>query len=127
MPIGILDPFSGISGDMTLGALLEVGLAAEWLRALPGRLGLDGVEVRIQRVRRSEIVCTKVDFEIPPQPHGRGIGEIRELVSRAGVPADVRERADAAFLAIAEAEGFATHAESVRLRERRLADEGSGS
>ena len=41
MRIAILDPFSGISGDMTLGALLGVGLEPEWLRALPARLGLD--------------------------------------------------------------------------------------
>src|SRR4051812_49968302 len=39
--------FSGISGDMTLGALLDVGLDAEWLRALPASLGLDGISVRI--------------------------------------------------------------------------------
>ena len=34
-PIAIIDPFSGIAGDMMLGALLEVGLDPEWLRALP--------------------------------------------------------------------------------------------
>jgi uncharacterized protein (DUF111 family) len=33
MKIAILDPFSGIAGDMTLGALLDVGLDPEWLRA----------------------------------------------------------------------------------------------
>ena len=104
-PIAIIDPFSGIAGDMMLGALLEVGLESEWLRALPARLGLDGVEVRIQRVLRAGIACTKVDFEIPPQPHGRHIKKIREMVAAAGVPALVRERADAAFTAIAEAEG----------------------
>ncbi len=38
--IAILDPFSGISGDMTLGALVAVGLDPEWLRALPATLGL---------------------------------------------------------------------------------------
>ena len=42
MRIAILDPFSGISGDMTLGALLGVGLDPEWLRALPERMGLRG-------------------------------------------------------------------------------------
>jgi len=78
-PIAIIDPFSGIAGDMMLGALLEVGLDAEWLRALPARLALDGVEVRIQRVLRAGIACTKVDFDIPPQPHGRHIKKIREI------------------------------------------------
>lgn len=105
MPIAILDPFSGISGDMTLGALVDVGLDAEWLRALPARLGLDGVEVRVERVQRAGLACTKVDFDIPPQPHGRHITEIRELIAAAGVPEEIRARADAAFTAIAEAEG----------------------
>lgn len=105
MPIAILEPFSGIAGDMTLGALVDVGLDASWLRALPARLGLDGVEVRVERVSRGGIACTKVDFDIPPQPHARGIGEIRALVAAAGLPEVVGRRADAAFTAIAEAEG----------------------
>lgn len=105
MPIAILDPFSGISGDMTLGALVDAGLDADWLRALPSRLGLDGVQVRIDRVRRAGLACTKVDFDIPPQPHGRHIAEIRRMIAAAGVPDEIRTRADAAFTAIAEAEG----------------------
>jgi uncharacterized protein (TIGR00299 family) protein len=104
-PIAIIDPFSGIAGDMMLGALLEVGLDPEWLRSLPARLGLAGVDVRIQRVLRAGIACTKVDFDIPPQPHGRHIKKIREMVAAAGVPDVVRERADATFTSIAEAEG----------------------
>ena len=36
MRIGYFDCFSGISGDMTLGALLDLGLDPDWLRALPG-------------------------------------------------------------------------------------------
>jgi uncharacterized protein (TIGR00299 family) protein len=119
MPIAILDPFSGISGDMTLGALVGVGLDPDWLRALPKRLGLDGVVVRVQNVRRGEIACKKVDFEIPPQPHGRHIREIRALVAAADVPVGVREKADAAFTAIATAEGeiHGVSADTVHLHE----------
>ena len=105
MRIAILDPFSGISGDMTLGALLGVGLDPEWLRALPERLGLADVTVEIREVLRGELVCWKVDFRIPPQPHGRHITQIRELVERSAAPAHVRAKADACFWAIAEAEG----------------------
>jgi uncharacterized protein (TIGR00299 family) protein len=105
MKIAILDPFSGISGDMMLGALLDAGLDAAWLRALPARLGLDGVTVRIERVQRAGIACAKVDFDIPPQPHGRHMREIRAIMQRAALPPRVAARALAAFEAIAEVEG----------------------
>lgn len=119
MTIAILDPFSGISGDMTLGALVAVGLDPEWLRSLPGRLGLPGVTVRIHDVVRGDIACKKVDFDIPPQPHGRHIGEIRRLVEAADVPASVAARADRVFTAIAtaEAEIHGVSPEEVHLHE----------
>ena len=105
MTIAILDPFSGISGDMTLGALIDVGLDPAWLVSLPGRMGLEGIGVRVQDVTRGDIACKKVDFDIPPQPHGRHVTEIRRLVAESGAPEGVRTRADAAFMAIATAEG----------------------
>lgn len=118
--VAILDPFSGIAGDMTLGALVAVGLDPDWLRALPARLGLDAVEVRVQEVLRGSLACVKVDFDIPPQPHGRSIADIRRLVDAAGVvPADVRARADRVFTAIAEqeAEIHGTTPDGVHLHE----------
>jgi len=105
MRIAIFDPFSGIAGDMALGALIAVGLDADWLRALPATLGLDGVGVNIREVIRGEIVCRKVDFDIPPQPHGRHIREIRQIVAKSGAPERVRVRANETFTAIATAEG----------------------
>lgn len=105
MPIAIFDPFSGIAGDMLLGALVDLGLSPEWLTALPVRLGLEGITVRIREVQRGEIACRKVDFDIPPQPHGRHIRDIRALVEASAAPPAVRERADRVFTAIATAEG----------------------
>jgi uncharacterized protein (DUF111 family) len=105
MRVAILDPFSGIAGDMLLGALVQVGLDPEWLRALPKALGIEEIGVEIREVVRGEIVCQKVDFDIPPQPHGRHIADIRSLVAKSGAPSRVRELADRAFTAIATAEG----------------------
>jgi uncharacterized protein (TIGR00299 family) protein len=68
-------------------------------------MGLEGISVRIQDVKRGDIACKKVDFDIPPQPHGRHLREIRRLVGASGAPDGVRVRADAAFTAIAAAEG----------------------
>lgn len=104
MRAAILDPFSGIAGDMTLGAMLDVGLDPEWLRGLPARLGLNEVGVAIKTVVRGELRCQKVDFSIPPQPHGRHIHHIRDMVAKSDAPQSVREKADRAFTAIASAE-----------------------
>lgn len=119
MTIAILDPFSGIAGDMMLGALVDVGLDRLWLEALPQTLGIQGVGVRIHSVKRGEIECTKVDFDIPPQPHGRHISKLVELVERTPAPPDVQEKAIQAFRAIAEVEGelHGMPAERVHLHE----------
>lgn len=104
MTIAILDPFSGVSGDMFLGALLDAGLDHEWLRALPARVGLAEVGVQISNVSRSSIACVKVDFEIPPQPHGRHLKQIRAMVEQAALPQAVTRKVMAVFEALTEAE-----------------------
>jgi uncharacterized protein (TIGR00299 family) protein len=110
--VAILHPFSGISGDMTLGALVSVGLEAEWLRALPSRLGLDGVTTEIKDVKRAGIACTKVDFMIPAQPHGRHLKQILAIVENTDAPPEVKRRAGAAFTLITEQEA-AVHGTTV--------------
>jgi uncharacterized protein (TIGR00299 family) protein len=105
MRIAILDPAAGISGDMTLGALLSLGLPASWLEELPGRLGVGDVRVTVRDVRRSGITCKQIEFDIPDQPHGRHVGELVRLVERAPVSDWVKERAVRAFRLLGEAEG----------------------
>jgi uncharacterized protein (TIGR00299 family) protein len=104
MKVAVLDPASGIAGDMFLGALVDVGLDKAWLRQLPKTLGLSGVEVRIEDVQRAGIHCVKVDFDIPPQPHGRPVSEIHRLIDSARIPASVAKLAHSAFDAIASIE-----------------------
>jgi len=105
MRIAILDPAAGISGDMTLGALLSLGVPSAWLEGLPGRLGLAGVGVRVRDVARCGVRCMQVEFAIPEQPHGRHVGDLVRLVERAPVSEWVRERAVRAFRLVGEAEG----------------------
>src|SRR5216110_3487916 len=105
MRIAIFDPAAGISGDMTLGALLALGVPEDWLKALPGRLGLGGVGVTVRNAVRCGVACTQVEFAIPEQPHGRHVGELVRLVERAPVSDWVRQRAVRAFRLIGAAEG----------------------
>ena len=101
----ILDPAAGISGDMTLGALLSLGVPVRWLEELPARLGVGDVRVTVRDVRRSGVTCKQVEFGIPEQPHGRHVGELLRLVERAPVSDWVKERALQAFRLVGEAEG----------------------
>jgi uncharacterized protein (TIGR00299 family) protein len=119
MRIAILDPAAGISGDMTLGALLSLGVPTSWLEELPARLGVGDVGVTVRDVRRSGITCKQIDFKIPEQPHGRHVGELIELVERAPVSDWVKERAVRAFRLVGEAEGrvHGVAAEQVHLHE----------
>src|SRR6058998_3383066 len=105
MRIAIFDPSAGVSGDMTLGALLSVGAPASWLEQLPARLGLAGVGVTIRETSRCGVAAKQVEFSIPPQPHGRHVGELVRLVERAPVSDWVKERAVRAFRLVGEAEG----------------------
>src|SRR5439155_11769613 len=119
MRIAILDPAAGISGDMTLAALLSLGLPVEWLEELPRRLGVGDVRVTVRDVRRAGIICKQVEFAIPPQPHGRHVGELLRLVEKAPTSDWVKERALRAFRLLGEAEGrvHGVAAEKVHLHE----------
>ncbi len=119
MRIAILDPAHGISGDMTLGALVDLGLDPEWLRALPAALGLEGVGVRISDVTRGEIACRKVGFDIPPQPHGRHLRHIAAIVEGSSAPDPVKRAAMDAFTQLTDVEAaiHGTTREKVHLHE----------
>lgn len=117
--IAILDPMSGIAGDMFLGALIDAGLDETFIRELPATLGLEGVTAEVTTVSRGQIACRKVDFTIPPQPHGRHLKHIRALVEATPAPEAVKAKAMEAFTLITECEAaiHGTTVERVHLHE----------
>jgi len=127
--IAYLDTFSGISGDMTVGALLDLGLPLDALREAITALALPGVEVAVERVARSGIAAAKFHVRVhgehpdqgaPTHGHGhRAWGEIRDLLTKGGLAAPVKERALAVFARLAEAEGrvHGVPADAVRFHE----------
>jgi len=124
MRIACFDCFSGISGDMTLAALVSAGWPAAELESLPARLGLTGVEVVVSEARRGPFAATRVEVRIEdPQPH-RHLHHIRAILDAADLPAAARTRAHAAFrrLAEAEAEVHGSTVEKVHFHEVGAAD-----
>src|SRR5256712_10398152 len=105
MRIAILDPAAGISGDMTLGALLAVGAPEDWREPLLAGWGLRGVSVTVRNAVRCGVGCKQVEFTIPERPHGRHVAELVRLVEGAPISEWVRQRAARAFQLVGEAEG----------------------
>ncbi len=103
-PIAYLDCVGGIAGDMLLAALLDVGASEERLCAIPGRLGLGAVEIRVERVERHGIGALHVDVVGPEDPPPRTWRGMRELVEQADLGPRVRSRALEALRLLAEAE-----------------------
>src|SRR2546425_13208904 len=63
------DCFSGISGDMTIGALLDLGLDFDYLKTELRKLPVEDYELKMSRVMRSNISATKFDVEVKGHHH----------------------------------------------------------
>jgi pyridinium-3,5-bisthiocarboxylic acid mononucleotide nickel chelatase len=105
--LAYLDCFSGISGDMLLGALLHAGLDLDELRAGLAALPLSGYTIGAKRVTDHGLSGVRCVVHMDePDPHGhRHLREIREILAAGRLPERARERALAIFTRLAEAEG----------------------
>lgn len=103
--IGYLDCYSGLSGDMLLGALVDAGLEVDRLRAAAHALGIgDEVAIRAEAVTRAGVRATRLHVELIGAPVPRRFNAIADLVSAAPLPASVRATSLAVLTRIAEAE-----------------------
>ena len=102
--VAYLDCFAGISGDILLGALIDVGWPEGRLREVIARLKLGDVQLRVERVNKHGISATQVNILSPAhQPH-RGLNELSAIVMQADLPGAIQERAISALRLLAEAE-----------------------
>lgn len=104
MRIAYFDPFSGASGDMVLGALLDAGLSLDALRRDLGRIDLGGYDLRAERLERGGISGTRLRVVVEEEGGDRTWRSIRDLLQRSALDGPVRERAVAIFARLAEAE-----------------------
>ena len=100
-----LDCFSGISGDMFVGALLDVGLPLERLFADLKKIPLGFYEFKRTRALRGHLVGTRVEIRVPGKQPSRKLRDIEALIRDSELSAGVKERALEVFSRLAEAEG----------------------
>jgi pyridinium-3,5-bisthiocarboxylic acid mononucleotide nickel chelatase len=120
MRIAYFDTIAGISGDMTLGALISAGVSFDELNTELQALGIGGFELQARHIERNGMVAIKVDVIISEQPHyHRHIKDIEELIDKSSLTQHVKERSKKIFreVAIAESKVHNTPIEKVHFHE----------
>ena len=108
--IAYFDCFSGASGDMVLGALLDLGLPLDGLRAALGSLSIEYGDIAAERVLRAGVSSTKFHVRArtsgdePGQHHHRHLKQIVTAIERSALSSDGKARAVRLFTRLAEAE-----------------------
>ena len=104
MKLAYLDCFSGISGDMTLGALLDAGCHLERLREGLRGLQVPGWELSAEKVWKNGMAATYARVKTDDRQTHRSLGAILQILDQAQLPSPVRHHASAIFQKLGEAE-----------------------
>src|SRR5271165_2686566 len=103
MRVAHFDCFSGISGDMTLAALIDAGVDPEAVRAAIASLGLP-VTVEVEKVRKGGFAATHVRVEAPEEHEHRFLPDVEAILQRGSLTPRQRDLALRIFRRLAEAE-----------------------
>ncbi len=119
MTTAYFDCYSGISGDMTLGALVDLGLSIDDLRAALSSLPVSGYTIEAGRVMRCGIGATHIKVVTDEHHPHRHFSHIRKIIEGSELPARVKERSIEAFhkIAVAEAAIHETTVEKIHFHE----------
>ncbi|MFL6208993.1 MAG: nickel pincer cofactor biosynthesis protein LarC [Pyrinomonadaceae bacterium] len=98
------DCFAGVSGDMTLGALVSAGADRRALVEQLEQLDFGNFEVRFEQVDRAGISAIRADVQTGEHHHHRGLSQILKIIERSRLGDDVKARAARIFTRLAEAE-----------------------
>ena len=105
MKYAYCDCFSGISGDMFLGALIDAGLPVETIREQLRLLNLpEPVEVRVEEVRKGAMRACSADVIVGESHHHRHLSDIVQLIDSSGLSEAVKRTSLGIFQTLAEAE-----------------------
>jgi pyridinium-3,5-bisthiocarboxylic acid mononucleotide nickel chelatase len=104
MTVAYFDCFSGISGDMVLGAMVDLGLDLDRLAGELSGLNLEDFDIKAREVSSYGLRATKVDVIVPESVLVRTFGNIRELIAGSSLPDQVKSTSLKIFMHLARAE-----------------------
>jgi uncharacterized protein (TIGR00299 family) protein len=100
------DCFSGISGDMTLGALIDAGIDAAAIREGIDSLGLP-ITMHAEKIRKGGFAATQVTIDAPEEHEHRHLADVEAILARGRLTEHQRDLALTIFRRLAEAEATA--------------------
>ncbi len=100
------DCFSGLSGDMTLGALIDAGVDADAIRSGLDSLGLP-ITLHVEKIKKGGFAATQATIEAPEERGHRHLPDIEEILQRGKLSERQRDLALRIFRRLAEAEAAA--------------------
>ena len=104
MKILYFDTFSGISGDMTLGAFVSAGLPLDELSFEIQKLKLHGVELQGKHIVRNGITAVKIEVIVPHEHHHRHLADIFNIIDASELSGNVKDKSKAIFYELGKAE-----------------------
>lgn len=109
MKIAYFDCFSGISGDMTVGALLDAGLKIETLEKELKKLGLSGYQLEVNKVVKKGISATQFKVKIKEEGMERRFKDILTILKKSKLDEEIKKETKKIFFNIAQAESKIHH------------------
>lgn len=110
MKIAYLDCFSGISGDMFLGALIDAGVPLKKLEKELRKIPVSGYNLRAESVKRAGFKSTKIDVVLNSKSHSHSAkkwGDIERLIRKSSLDPDIKQKGLSIFKRLFDAEAKA--------------------
>lgn len=102
--IAYFDCFSGISGDMTLGAFFDLGVPVKWMKDSLSKIPLAGFDLSVKTVSRNGIKAKRVEVHTEDKLKSRNYADIRRLIKKSPFSPNIKAMSLEIFKRIADAE-----------------------
>lgn len=104
MKVAYFDCFSGISGDMILGALIDAGLSVQELESELSKLKISGFKLRVEKTLRGGISGTKFNIDINEPPVERHLKDIIKIIDQGDLDHNIKDFSKKIFKELARIE-----------------------
>lgn len=109
MTVAYFDCYSGVAGDMILGALLDLGVKETVLKKELKKLPLAGYALKVKKIECNHITATDVSIEVTADQHHRSLSDITNILRRSTLEPEVKTLSRTIFTNLGRAEAKIHH------------------